>query len=413
MRVFIAELKKIFSLKTFIPALIILLLVTVFVYSENPLTLTHTENYPEELPPVMGRYSVDLLFYDMLLEKYGKTIDADEIEEVIHLRNDFAEQVSEAVKKDRVLQKERYYLDEDFNLAQGEAYDDFVYDTEQEFFTPVVHYTDEEYQYLLGCISLGTTRLKETDYPLYFLEGFSSVISDFEKMSKEIEGYEYPVMPSRNLVFGISSTFFTIIGAFIAATVIMIPYAVKEKKSNIDILTFASKTGRKTCLRKIGAAGLFSVFAVFVGAVISFLNFSAWDVDRYYASSIDMVMFHKAEIEQINHAGLFTYGEFLEKCYNGMNYLEFYIAMAVLLALCCICMLIIITVISYNFGNTVSAFAASVPFIGVVILFYLRYIEDASILITKYEPIIALAALYLILLAAVVIAVFANKKKSL
>ena len=84
MRLIINELKKIFKPQSLLIAvLIFLFLCLVFPGTlREDISLTvkfDSENYPEQIPLDVSVYSVELKFNDMLLKKYGNSIDSTEL----------------------------------------------------------------------------------------------------------------------------------------------------------------------------------------------------------------------------------------------------------------------------------------------------------------------------------------------
>ena len=96
------ELKKIFKLRNVVVAVCVFLLLvslSVFRHANSTIIKLDTENYPEKIPFDLKYYSVELKFKDMLLTKYGKTIDANELPLIREELQIFGKKLDEAISR--------------------------------------------------------------------------------------------------------------------------------------------------------------------------------------------------------------------------------------------------------------------------------------------------------------------------
>lgn len=377
MSITVNELKRIFKLKYIFIAVIFLVLTGMifpgeFIESVKFINKTHTDNYPDQIPLDFNSYSLELMFKDMLLEKYGETIEKDELNLIKSQFNDFSKNVVDAAEKDEMLKRVGLVLNDNYEFVSVYSPDD----------SPV--FSDEEQEYQWECVN-GTKKLEGTEYPLYFLQAFRSLISDAEGYNKD----SYPIMSS-TLLGGISDNICMVFMAATAMLIIIIPYATEQKRNNTIAVGYSSKTGRKLYLYKLISVVISSVLFIGVFVIFSVIMFKCCHVQRYYHCIIDSNLFQK------NNNKLF--GTF----YSGISFLWLYAGLILFIFICGVLTSATVYVIASNFDNIISSIAACIPIIAVNILIFYRYIIYAldiskGVLMFNFEPIFTGVILLLIL----------------
>lgn len=392
MKILLYELKKIFDFKVVILGIVVFLFLNIVfpgTIRENISLYNqyNTENYPEQIPLDLSKYSVDLKYNDMLLEKYGDTVDADELPLLKEQLEVFARQLKYAVENDEILNYYGMRLNSDFTLYT-------IYEEEPPL-------TDEEQQYIWECAN-GVRKLEGTDYPIYFAQALQSTINYIESLmlNDEIEDKSYHVMSSA-VVSGIAENIFMVLWATISSFFIIVPYAVKEKQSNIELFEYSSKTGRAAYRNKLLAIIGSLIITIGIGVCVSLLFFGIWDIQRYYNSPVDSLI-------------LVNNGADLNKFYSGFSLIHIYMGLLLGQFICSIAAVLITAIITYRFGNVISGVLTALVLSSIPVFFNFRYVVFALdfqrvTLLTKYEPIFFVASVFFIVLICMLLVV--NKKK--
>lgn len=348
---------------------------------------------------------VSIRFSDMLLQKYGESIDLSELPQV---KADFeivSHDVIAAAEKSEFLKRRDLTLAEDFILVSSGYSDDG---------------SPEERQYSYE-IAYGNRCLEGAKYPLYFARSLQRIIGYFEAAEKSgMEGdISYDIMST---TFTNSMEYNLVILMLITAMslFIIIPYMVEENKSKAALLEYSSKTGRSSYMNKLIAVVIAMVIMVGVGAGAAVVNFLRWDISKYYGCKIDTLKITHF-IEDVYVPSDYNLPLISSKCYSGLTFLELYILLLLGVSLCGILTLLLAAIISYHFDNIFAPFAIGLLLLSIPIAFYERAVitglnlssmfnDGRKMLTTKYEPFIFIAVLIVVTVIAVVIEIRKKKK---
>lgn len=393
------ELKKIFRLRNVAVALCVFLLLSglFFSVSGSPISKFHTQDYPEQISLESGRYSVELKFKDMLLEKYGETIDTDELPIIKEELKKFEKQVYEAEKNDEILKRAGY------NVEMG-------------YFEGNADISQDDRRHVLDVIN-GFYQYEGTDYPVYFVKGFQEIVDYMETAEKYGKTQVYHVL-SDTVVREFSNNLFMVIFAVIGSLFIIIPFMVNENKSQTVIFEYSSKVGRKSYINKIAAVIISQFITVGVGVFTITALFFLWDVSRYYNCKIDTLIF-TLNAYPVDIAGSELWNVPF-KLYSGLTFSEFYVLLLAGITLCGVMILVLAAIAAYHFDNIFAPFALGILLLSLIALFYERFVVTAlnfpsffganRLLTTKYEPFIFTAVLFAVTAVAVIIEIRKNKK---
>lgn len=389
------ELKKIYKLRyVAVAASVFLLFGYFFVFqgADSTIKKFDTENYPENITYENGVYSVELKFKDMILAKYGNTIDTNELPLVKEELQRFEKQVKEAERNDEILKRAG------FNPDFG------AFERNHEL-------SDEDQQYVWE-YSNGTLRFEGTDYPVYFLDGFQEIVDYMESMAERGENPVYHVL-SDSFGYAIGNELSIIVIAAAASLFMIIPYMVNENKSKIALFEYSSKTGRKSYANKLIAVIITLFITIGTSAGMAAAYFRLWDISRYYDCKIDTMMItshvYLRDLEYADLPGIYS------KCYTGLTFLELYVLLLLGLSLCGILTVFLASIIAYRFDNIFAPFSIGLLLLSLPIIFNERFVSYVihvnnydDFLTTKYEPLIFLGVL---LFAAVFVAFMANRER--
>ena len=394
------ELKKIFKFRNVIVAAAIFITIGTFLGIFSDFV---------SLPGSFGSQgvsssAVSIRFADMLLQKYGESIDLSELPQV---KADFeivSQDVIAAAEKSEYLKRRDLTLTESFSLVSDGYSDD---ESPEEI----------QYSYEIAC---GNRCLEGAKYPLYFARGLQEIIDYFETVEKSgiKSDISYDVMST---TFTNSMTYNLVILMFITAVslFIIIPYMVEENKSKTALLEYSSKAGRSSYINKLIAVAIAMVIMMGAGAGAAAVNFMGWDISRYYNCKIDTIMVS----EYIDPWRIANFGlsDIFSKCYSGLTLLELYILLLLGVSICGIFTLLLAAIIAYHFDNIFAPFAIGLLLLSIPIAFYERAVitglnlssmfsDGSEMLTTKYEPFIFIAVLIVVTVIAVVIEIRKKKK---
>lgn len=348
---------------------------------------------------------VSIRFSDMLLQKYGETIDLDELPQ---LKTDFetvSQDIIAAAEKSEYLKRTGSTLTEDFNLkANGDSNDE----------------SPEEIQYSFE-IRHGNRCLDGAKYPLYFARSLQRIIGYFEDAEKSgMKGnISYDVM-STSITNSIDDNLHIPLLFIIVSLFIIVPYMIEENKSKAALLEYSSKVGRSSCKNKIFAVVIAVFITVGAGACAAAVNFSRWGISRYYGCKIDTLKITHF-IEDVFAPSNYNFSLISSKCYSGFTLLEIYILLLLGLSLCGILTLLLAAIIAYHFDNIFAPFAIGLLLLSVPIIFFERAVrvglsiapvlnDTGKMLTTNYEPFIFIAVLIALTIIAVVIEIRRKKR---
>lgn len=332
MKLIVQEMKKIIRPLPIAMCLIILILLTLSVPKNlnQAKKLLDTDEYPEKFT-LYDDYSVDILFHDFLLERYGNQVTTGELDEIIHLRSELLEQIDVATQKDEILLRTGTL----FNRESAQFYSSVepMGDTDSAM-------AEQDQIYVWSCIN-GQMKLDGTDYPIGYLSKLENVILTLQS------GETYHVLPCD--VFSLMRKNISIvIGFVVAAWILVIPYGVAEAKSGTQLLAFSTKKGRFSYIKKIIAASLICLLIIGVGVVLTASLYYNSGAYRYYESDVG------SAIQSMNLA--IASG-------SQLKLVELYAMMLGMTAVIGLASSIIITHLSLQFMHAISAIASSLPVI--------------------------------------------------
>ena len=401
MRIIRLELKKYFRP---LRLLLVLALLCCFCFAvsesqRKALSLTDTASYPDLITSgdrLSKRRSLDLLFHDHLLERYGETVTAADLPRLAAEREQLRNQIVAAAAQDPIV------------LRYGMEYDP---DTE-EFIAPVDKevvgtLSQEDWDYI-NAWEAGTMRLKGTDHPIGFLSQYKTVIDWIE--AKGV----YHVM-SYDLIGMLEDNFLIVIVFSCGALLLTVPYGVLEAKSRTEGLSAASKTGRAHYSRKLVGAVLASGIVIGLGVLLAVLAFSQWKVSRYYGCDVGDAM----NICWDNTSNLLFHSTayrrfFNTTSWNGVSFGAYYGLRLLLLFLLGLSVNLLAAILSLRIKNAVTAIACTLPLALFLLVYHLAYnAPDGGFIRTSGHPCEVVAGLFLLTIVITAAKVWTGKRKDI
>lgn len=393
MRILRLELKKYFR-PLRLALVLALLCCFCFAVSESQrkaLTLTDTASYPDLITGgdrLSKRRSLDLLFHDHLLERYGETVTAADLPRLASEREQLRNQIIAAAAEDPIV------------LRYGMEFDPET----EEFRAPVDKevvgtLSQEDWDYI-NAWEAGTMRLKGMDHPIGFLSQYKTVIDWIE--AKGV----YHVM-SYDLIAMLKDNFLIVIVFSCAALLLTVPYGVLEAKSRTEGLSVSTKTGRSHYSRKLASAALASGIVIGLGVLLAVLAFSQWKVSRYYGCDIGDAM--------IICLDRTSYSRFYDTTsWNGVSFGAYYGLRLLLLFLLGLCVNLLSALLSLRIKNAVTAIACTLPLALLLLVYHLAYnAPSIGFLRTSGHPCEVVVGLFLLTIVITAAKVWTGKRKDI
>ena len=358
MRIIRLELKKYFRPLRLLLALA-LLCCFCFAVSESQrkaLSLTDTASYPDLITTSDTLFkwrSLDLLYQDHLLERYGETVTAADLPRLAAEREQLLNQITAAAAQDPIVL--RYGME--FHPETGT----FTSSIDKAF---IGQLSQEDWDYI-GSYEGGTMRLKGTDHPIVFLSQYQTVIDWIEAKGA------YHVM-SYDLIAMLEDNFLIVIVFSCGALLLTVPYGVLEAKSRTEGLSASTKTGRAHYSRKLAGAALASGIVIGLGVLLAVLAFSQWKVSRYYGCNIGDAM--NICWDKTSYLHFTSYSRFFNTTsWNGVSFGAFYGLRLLLLFLLGLCVNLLAAILSLRMKNAVTAIASTLPLALALLAYHLAY----------------------------------------
>ena len=358
MRIIRLELKKYFHP---VRLLLVLALLCCFCFAvsesqRKALSLTDTASYPDLVTSgdtLFKRRSMDLLFQDHLLERYGETITATDLPRLASDQEQLRSQITAAAAQDPIVL--RYGME--FDPETGEFTCSIDKDSAGKL-------SNEDWDYIGSCEG-GTMRLKGTDHPSCFLSQYQTVIDRIE--AKGV----YHVM-SYDLIAMLEDNFLIVIVFSCGALLLTVPYGVLEAKSRTEGLSASTKTGRSHYSRKLAGAALASGIVIGLGVLLAVLAVSQWKVSRYYGCDISDAM--NSCWDNTSHPHFTSYSRFYHTTsWNGVSFGAYYGLRLLLLFLLGLSVNLLAAILSLRIKNAVTAIACTLPLALLLLVYHLAY----------------------------------------
>ena len=361
------------------------------------LSLTDTASYPDLITtsdPLFKRRSLDLLYQDHLLERYGETVTAADLPRLAAEREQLLNQITAAAAQDPIVL--RYGME--FHPETGT----FTSSIDKAF---IGQLSQEDWDYI-GSYEGGTMRLKGTDHPIVFLSQYQTVIDWIE--AKGV----YHVM-SYDLIAMLEDNFLIVIVFSCGALLLTVPYGVLEAKSRTEGLSASTKTGRAHYSRKLAGAALATGLVIGLGVLLAILAFSQWKVSRYYGCDIGDAM--NICWDETSYLHFSSYHRFYQTAaWNGMSFGAFYGLRLLLLFLLGLSVNLLAAILSLRIKNAVTAIACTLPLALLLLVYHLAYSAlSTGFLHTSGHPCELVAGLFILTILITAAKVWIGKRKDI
>ena len=329
----------------------------------------------------------------MLLERYGPSIEREELNSVRKQSEAFREQLNRALAEDRILRECGLTSVETLSVIQNSPI----------LFMGEFSEDPGTNAYIKRCIR-GNCQLPGTDYPILFAYQFENLLAGMEKAAEADPNSDQPlfyVAPDQFVTL-IPEAVLPILAAALCSAVILVPYGILENSRHTLPLLCSTKAGRRMERRRLGAVIACILLMTALGILLSV---TSWDLGRYYPCIVDNAMMNGA-----THNGLYDGRSYFNFVYpyvgQGITFLGLYLRMAAAAAVAGISCALTAGLISFYQRNIITGYLAALVPIAVGVLFLYRYIAvplgitSGELFHFSAEPWIILALLAAVPIAA-------------
>lgn len=334
-----------------------------------------------------GGKSAETVVKDMLMERYGISLEGEELYDFIEFHKEYSENLDKAVSENEyckkfgitcaddlnmslygILGSDYYAIDEDGRLSQ-------VKEDEYSRFFEAAMYTEFEYD--------GNTYIPEIkqwlDSTVYHIE------SGFARSGEDYVYYVFHTTILHALGMDIPILFFA---AITCAMIAVIPFGVSEKRSGVSDIQYSSKTGKRIYLYKTAAVIISSAIFMAIGVAVALIFYKCLGVDRFDNTMLDSY-----------------YGEFDGRFAESLNRVYSQITVAELLKISALSVFVLgvvlcgaVHIVCEKCRNPITAAASCIPLFCVMAFCGYRYLLGCIYpcnhgLTVKWEGLVVLAVL--------------------
>lgn len=388
MKILLWEIRKIF--KPSIIAIVLVLYVLAgtligplayFEYSYN----SYNGEYNGD--DVEGGKHAETVVKDMLMERYGVSLEGDELFDFIEYFTEYSENLDKAVSENEyckkfgitcaddlnmpvygILGSEYYAIDEDGRLVQAKE------DEYSRFFESAM-YTEFEYN--------GNKYIPEIKQ--WLQSSMYHIESGFERSGEDYVYYVFDTGILHTLGMDLPILFFA---AITCAMIAVIPYGVREIRSDVADIQYSSKTGKKIYFYKTAAVIISSVIFMAIGVAVALIFYECLGVDRFDNMMLDS---YYSEFDG-------RFADSLDRVYSQITVSELIKISSVSVFVLGVILCGAVYIVSEKCRNPITAAAACLPFFGVMAFCGYRYLSGCIYpcnhgLLFKEEGLVVLAVL--------------------
>lgn len=309
MRILFYELRKIFKLRAFLPALAVVITLNTmlpgglswFPYIKKAY---NAQQYAEQIEVHSRRY--DIASYDLLLQEYGSSLTLADIPKLEKARDDYIALLDAAIKEneickqysvtnyhDLVIEHTWYqqYESEYYEKNNGQLSRQLRSDAVSDFFESI-YWGGSSLDYKGGSLYLCFPKnCNEIIERMQIGNQFDKHYAAESEKSIHQADFRFAVLHPEILVKLGESMLNMQLCSLIFALLLLFPYLLSENRSNTYALQYSSKLGRKGARYKVLALSISALCVLLLGAAIAILSFHWLGLSRYYDSFINNVIY--------------------------------------------------------------------------------------------------------------------------
>lgn len=341
---------------------------------------------------------------DYMLEHYGYSVVGDEICDFLEYQQGYESNLDKAVSENEYCKKFGVTTANELSWDPGilgEEY--YTFDENGNVLEQIK--TDEYSEFFNKAYSMGFEYNGKIYYPpvsSFLLEKAEALQKGLDEYGDNYTYYVYNAELCYVIGYDIYQLFFV---AVVCSMIMVIPYGITEKRSNVKKMQYSSKTGRNIYFHKTAAVILSSIviLALFISTALIYYNYLG--VEKY-----DSTMLNTYYIQDRAYSDSAVY-------YNGIsvkNLLCVFIGFTLIVGAC---MCVFVNIICSKCRNPVTALTACLPLFAVAWLLMKRYISQPvypldSKLFFVNEEIYAAIIIAAVCVVSVFFDYFKQRKKS-
>lgn len=406
MKILLNEIRKILRPSVIAVVLVIYVIVTTTV---GPLAMVEYKfdrfngeyNMEEE-----GGILIETMVADMLMQRYGMSLEGDELYDFINYQNEYSANIDKVVSENEYCKKYGITSAEELGVSEydilGSEY--YVRDSEghikqlkedavSEFFENA-YYKEFEYNGNIY-IPAVSEQLKLKVY---------NINNGFETSGKDYVYYVYDSNVVNILGMDMSLLLCT---ALVCSMLAMIPYGVRDMRIGIGEIQHSSKVGRSIYLYKTAAVLISSAVFIAMGIAIAIVYYRCTGTERFDSMRLD------------SYYGAFggCYGAELNRVYSGITMIDLIKVFSLSVFIFGIALCGGAHLVCEKCPNPITAAAACIPFFAILIFCGYRYLFGCvspinHFLLFKGEGFVVLGLFTLAYISAVIFDYVKLKRKS-
>lgn len=346
----------------------------------------------------------EIVIADYMLEHYGYAVEGDEIYDFFTYQQEYESNLNKAVSENEYCKKFGVTTAQELNYVPGILGEEYYTFDENGYVLELIK-TDEYSEFFEKAYSMGFPYGGEVYYPP--VSGF--LLEKAESLQKGLsqhgDNYTYYVYNSDVCYILGYNMYQLLLTAVVCSMIMVIPYGITEKRSNVKKMQYSSKTGRNIYFHKTAAVTVasFLILALFMGMTMLYYNYIG-------AGKYDSIML---DTYYIHHR---AYSE-SDIYYNGISVSELLTAFMGLTSVAGVCLCLFVNMICSKCRNPITALVGCLPLFAVAWLLAKRYISQPvypldSKLFFAQEGAYAVIAIAAVCVVAVFFDYFKQRKKS-
>lgn len=346
----------------------------------------------------------EVVIADYMLEHYGYSVEGNEIYDFLEYQQGYESNLDKAVSANEYCEKFGVTTAHELNYAPGILGEEYYTFDENGYVLEQIK-TDEYSEFFDKAYSMGFSYDGEVYYPP--ISGFLlDKAANLEKsLAQYGDNYTYYVYNS-DLCYVIGYDMYQLLFvAVICVMIMIIPYGITEKRSNVKKMQYSSKTGRNIYFYKTAAVIISSavMIALFVGVAMLYYNYLG-------AEKYNLTMLDTYYLQNRAYSDSAVY-------YLGISVKNLLSDMCVLTLAVGVCLCVFVNIICSKCRNPITALAACLPLFAVPWLLAKRYISqpvyplDSKLLFTN-EGVFVAIVIGVLCFTAVIFDYFKQRRKT-
>lgn len=335
--------------------------------------------------------NISVIMSDIMLEKYGLTVEGDELNDFIEYAKEYEINLDKAIARNEYCKMLGITSDKEINENWETLRNNDNSKIAAFFENTSARYFEYEGNYYLPAL---------VAYLQMTVDEINAGIDSFgEDFVFHVYNSEVIYTLSKEMV-----TYYII--SVTCAMIAILPYGIRDKRSNIAALQYSSKIGRKLYLYKTAAVLLSSAFLMVIGIAVALTFYQCLGIERYDDTVMDSFFLMQLE------------SAYAQDCvYSGITIKNLRVVFSLTVFILGIILCAFVHIICEKLRNPITASVACLPIFGVMYFCIVRYLSDCvypvtNVLLFKGEGLVALTVIVVLYAIALLIDSLRQKKKS-